>query len=95
MAQCRLHWARADVTIISQTDYRRAGSPCLDASTKKLVGVNDSTGQFQRTGGAVVDEDIYVLQWPAKVTSESEGMRDSEHSQTSGGRDSRLLSRGL
>ena len=32
----------ADVTVISQSDYRRAGSPSLDASTKRLVGANDN-----------------------------------------------------
>ena len=35
----------ADVTVISQSDYRRAGSPYLDASTKRLVGANDNVLQ--------------------------------------------------
>ena len=54
----------ADVTLISQSDYRRAGSPSLDASTKRLVGANDNVlqalGKFNgwlSQGGAVVDED--------------------------------------
>ena len=58
----------ADVTVISQSDYMRAGSPCLDASTKKLVGVNDNVLQGLVTvngrlsqDGAVIDEDIYVI----------------------------------
>ena len=33
----------ADVTVIPQIDYRRAGSPSLDASTKRLVGANDNS----------------------------------------------------
>ena len=58
------------MTVISQTDYRRAGSPSLDASTKRLVtvGANDNVlqalGKFNgrlSQGGAVVDEDIYVI----------------------------------
>ena len=32
----------ADVTVISQSDYTRAGSPSLDASTKRLAGANDN-----------------------------------------------------
>ena len=48
------------MTVISQSDHRRAGSPSLDASTKTLVGAA-STGQFQWQGGAVVDEDIYII----------------------------------
>ena len=56
----------ADVTVISQSDYRRAGSPSLDASTKRLLGANDNVlqtlGKFNgRQGGAVVDEDIYII----------------------------------
>ena len=58
----------ADVTVISQSDYRRAGSSSLDASTKRLVGANDNVlqalGKFNgrlSQGGAVVDEDIYVI----------------------------------
>ena len=58
----------ADVTVISQSDYRRAGSPYLNASTKRLVGANDNVlqalGKFNgrlSQGGAVVDEDIYVI----------------------------------
>ena len=58
----------ADVTVISQSDYRRAGSPSLDASTKRRVGANDNVlqalGKFNGRlshGGAVVDEDIYVI----------------------------------
>ena len=35
----------ADVTVISQSDYRRACSPSLDASTKRLVGANDNVLQ--------------------------------------------------
>ena len=35
----------ADVTVISQSYYRRAGSPSLDASTKRLVGANDNVLQ--------------------------------------------------
>ena len=58
----------ADETVISQSDYRRAGSPSLDASTKRLVGANDNllqslgkcNGRLSQ-GGAVVDEDIYVI----------------------------------
>ena len=58
----------ADVTVISQSDYRRAGSPYIDASTKRLVGANDNVlqalgkfnGRLSRCG-AVVDEDIYVI----------------------------------
>ena len=57
-----------EVTVISQSDYRRAGSPCLYASTNKLVGANDNVlqalGKFNGRllqGGAVVDEDIYVV----------------------------------
>ena len=56
------------MTVISQSDYRRAGSPSLNASTKKLVGANDNVlqalGKFNgrlSQGGAVVDEDIYVI----------------------------------
>ena len=72
-AQCRAEVCftldtGADVTVISQSDYWRAGSPCLDASTKKLVDVNDNVlqalGKFNgmlSQGGAVVDEDIYVI----------------------------------
>ena len=63
----------ADVTVISQCDYRRAGSPSLDASTKRLLGANDNVlqaldkfkGRLSQ-GGAVVDE--------ANVTSESESV---------------------
>ena len=58
----------ADETVISQSDYRRAGSPPLDASTKRLVCANDNVLQALGTyngrlsqGGAVVDEDIYVI----------------------------------
>ena len=58
----------ADVTVISQSDYRRAGSPYLDASTKRFVAANDNVlqtlGKFNgrlSLGGAVVDEDIYVI----------------------------------
>ena len=58
----------ADVTVISQSDYRRAGSPSLNASTNILVGANDNVLQALGTfngrlsqGGAVVDEDIYVI----------------------------------
>ena len=58
----------ADVTVISQSDYRRAGSPSLDASTKRLVGTNDNVLQAlgklngrMSQGGAVVDEDINVI----------------------------------
>ena len=39
----------ADVTVISQSDYRRAGSPSLDASTKSLVGANDNVLQAHGT----------------------------------------------
>ena len=52
----------AYVTVISQSDYRRADSPSLDASTKRLVGANDNVlqalGKFNgrlSQGGAVVD----------------------------------------
>ena len=52
----------ADVTVISQSDYRRA------VSTKRLVGANDNVlqplGMFigrLSQGGAVVNEDIYVI----------------------------------
>ena len=55
----------ADVTVIFQIDYRRAGSPSLDASTKMLAGANDNVlralGKFNgrlSQDGAVVDEDI-------------------------------------
>ena len=56
----------ADVTAISQRDYRRAGSSPPDSSTKRLVGANDNVlqarGTFnERQGVAVVDEDIYVI----------------------------------
>ena len=34
-----------DVTVISQSNYRRAGSPSLNASTKRLVGANDNVLQ--------------------------------------------------
>ena len=58
----------ADVTVISQSHYRRAGSPCLVSSTKKFVGTNDKVLQEQdkfnsrlSQGGAVVDEDIFVI----------------------------------
>ena len=72
-AQCRAEVCfkldtGADVTVISQSDYRRARSPRLDASTKKLVGANDKVlqalGKFNgrlSQGGAVVDDDIYVI----------------------------------
>ena len=57
-----------EVTVISQSDYRGAGSPCLYASTKKLVGANDNVLQALDKfngrllqGGAVVDEDVYVV----------------------------------
>ena len=69
----------ADATVISQCDYRRAGSPSLDASTKRLLGANDNVlqalGKFNgrlSQRGAVVDEDIYVFN--DQVTSESEGV---------------------
>ncbi len=58
----------ADVTVISQSDYRRAGSPCPDSSTKKLVGADDNVlqalGKFNgrlSQDGAVIDEDVYVI----------------------------------
>ena len=58
----------ADVTVISQSDYRRACSPYLDASTKRLIGANDNVlqalGKFNgrlSQGRAVVDEDISVI----------------------------------
>ena len=57
-----------DVTVISPSDYRRAGSPRLNTSTKRLVGANDNVlqalGKFNgrlSQGGAVVDVDIYVI----------------------------------
>ena len=58
----------ADVTVIYQSDYRRAGSPSLNASTKRRVDANDNVlqalskfnGRLSQ-GGAVVDEDIYVI----------------------------------
>ena len=57
-----------DVTVISQSDYRRAGSPCLDTSAKKLIGANDNVlqalGKFNgrlSQGGAVIDDDIYAI----------------------------------
>ena len=58
----------ADVTVISQSDYRKADSPCQDESTKNIVGANDNVlqalGLFNgrlSQGGAVVDEYIYVI----------------------------------
>ena len=56
----------ADVTVLSQSDYRRVGSPSLDASTKRLANDNilQALGKFNgrlSQGGAVVDEDIYVI----------------------------------
>ena len=58
----------ADVTVISQSDNRRVGSPSLDASTEKLVGANDNVLQAQgkfngslSKSGAVVNEDIYII----------------------------------
>ena len=56
----------ADVTVISQNDYRRAGSSPVDASTKRLVGANDNVlqalGKFNdKMSQAVVYEDIYVI----------------------------------
>ena len=50
---------------VSQSDYKRAGSPCLDAFPNELVGANDNVlqalGKFNdrlSQGGAVIDEDI-------------------------------------
>ena len=44
----------ADVTVISQSDYKRR-SPCIDAITKKLVGVSDNVlqalGKFNGIAG--------------------------------------------
>ena len=58
----------ADVTLISQNDNRRAGSPSLDASTKRLVGANDNVLQVLdkfdgrlSQGRAAVDKDICVI----------------------------------
>ena len=56
------------VSVISQSDYRRAGSPPLSASTNRLVGANDNVlqslgkcnGRLSQ-GGAVIDEDIYII----------------------------------
>ena len=56
------------MTVISQSDYRRADSLSLNASTKRLVCANDNVlqalGKFNgrlSQGGAVVDEEIYVI----------------------------------
>ena len=58
----------SDVTVISQSDYRRAGSSPRDASTNRLICANDNVlqalGKFNERlsqGGAVVDEDILVI----------------------------------
>ena len=57
----------ANVTVISQRDFRRADSPSLDASTKRLLCEKNNAlpalGKFNgrlSQGGAVVDEDIYI-----------------------------------
>lgn len=58
----------ADVTVISAADYRRAGSPSLEMTSKTLVGANDMVlkaqgkfvGKLSRDG-SVVDEDVYVI----------------------------------
>ena len=54
------HWGRCDC------DYRRVGSPSIDASTMRLANDNvlQALGKFNgrlSQGGAVVDEDIYVI----------------------------------